>query len=334
MNPSLQGLAVLGVGRWGQNLLRTFCKLLGEERITACDLSRERLQAIRQQYPRVRTTTDFEEVLRDHHIEAVAVATPAITHAELAEAALRAGKHTWVEKPLALSSDAAEKLTALSERRGRVLMVDHLLEYHPAVEALRSRIQDGALGEVFYVHSQRLNFGVVRTEENALWSLAPHDISVILYLLGEEPRQVRAEGAVYLQEREGIEDVALLTLEFSRTLGHVHVSWLYPQKVRRLVVVGSEGMAVFDDLAPTKLVMHKKRALVPQEPRGGGVRLEDKGVQPIALDEKEPLQAAAEHFLRCIERGERPRSDGEDGLRVLRVLEAAQRSLQEEVPTP
>ena len=338
MKPSLKGLAVLGVGRWGQNLLRTFCKLLGEERVMACDLSQKRLQAVARQYPHVHTTTDFESVLRDPRVEAVAIATPAVTHAELAREALRSGKHTWVEKPLALSVREAERLIEQAEGAERVLMVDHLLEYHPAVEALRGLIQDGALGEVYYVHSQRLNFGVVRTEENALWSLAPHDISVILYLLEEEPQRVRAEGAVYLQE--GIEDVVLLTLEFSRSLSHVHVGWLYPQKMRRLVVVGSEGMAVFDDVAPTKLVVHGKRALSPRKEEGKekerkrrGVHLEDRGSRSVALDEKEPLQAAAEHFLRCIERGEQPRSDGRDGLRVLRVLEAAQRSLKE-VPTP
>jgi len=341
MRSSLRGLAVVGVGRWGQNLLRTFCQLLGEERVVACDLSQERLQRVAQQYP-VRTTTDFEDVLRDPHVEAVAIATPAITHAELAREALRAGKHAWVEKPLALSVQEAERLIEQAEGAERVLMVDHLLEYHPAVEALRRLIRDGALGKVYYAHSQRLNFGVVRTEENALWSLAPHDISVILYLLGEEPRRVRAEGAVYLQEQEGIEDMVLLTLEFARTLSHVHVGWLYPQKVRRLVVVGSEGMAVFDDLAPTPLVVHEKRALVTE---GRGVRLEDRGARSVVLDGdgKEPLQAAAEHFLRCIERGEQPRSNGRDGLRVLKVLEAAQRSLSpshrssgipKEVPLP
>jgi UDP-2-acetamido-3-amino-2,3-dideoxy-glucuronate N-acetyltransferase len=320
---SVQKLAVIGVGNWGQNLLRNFCALLGEKRVIACDKDSQRLQKVQRQYPRLGVATDPLEVLHNPQVEAVAIATPAITHYELARQALTAGKHTFVEKPLALRAAEAEELIALAEKDKRVLIVDHLLEYHPVVEQLKQLIDNGELGELFYLYSQRLNFGVVRTEENALWSLGPHDISVMLFLLGREPKRVWAYGACYLQE--GMEDVIFACLEFPQAItAHLHLSWLNPVKVRKLVVIGSQKMAVFDDAASQKLILFDKRAT---KGRNGFV-LQDEGTHPVSLEAaEEPLRAVCKHFLNCIESGERPRSDGQDGLRVLRVLEAVQHSL-------
>lgn len=315
-------LSVVGVGNWGQNLLRNFCKLLGEERVIACDTDIKRLHDLKAQYPKVRISSDFSDVLNDSRVTAVVIATPVVTHYELAHQALSANKHVFVEKPIAMCCSQAQELITLADRQKRVLMVDHLLEYHPAVEKLQQLLQQGELGKIFYLYSQRLNLGVIRTEENALWSLAPHDISLMLYLLGQEPQRVQAQGACYLQNN--IEDIVFTTLEFPNgVVGHLHLSWLDPQKVRKLVIVGSRKMAIFDDTAPQKLVLLNKYAAKAN----GGFSPRDEGLQAVSIAEREPLLAACEHFLSCIERREQPRSDGRDGLRVLRVLEAAQRSL-------
>jgi UDP-2-acetamido-3-amino-2,3-dideoxy-glucuronate N-acetyltransferase len=318
-------LAIVGVGNWGKNLLRNFSLLLGEERVIACDADAKRLQEIRSQYPHVSMASDLSALLNDPRVEAVVIATPVVTHFELARQALLAHKHVFVEKPIAMCSSEAQELISLAERERRVLMVDHLLEYHPAVERLQKLIQNRELGEIFYLYSQRLNLGIVRTEENALWSLAPHDISVMLYLLGQEPRRIQAQGACYLQKT--IEDIVFATLEFpGGVLGHLHLSWLDPQKVRKLVVAGSRKMAIFDDTASQKLVLASKCATKTSH----GFSLSDGGIQALPIETREPLRAACEHFLEKIERKERPRSDGHDGLRVLRVLEAAQRSLNQD----
>lgn len=315
-------LAVVGVGSWGQNLLRNFCTLLGEGCVIACDADSKRLQERQTLYSGVSMTSDFSAILDDSHVEAVVIATPAITHFALARQALQAGKHVFVEKPMALRSVEAQELISLAKQQQCLLMVDHLLEYHPAIEKLGELVPSGQLGQIFYLYSQRLNLGVIRTEENALWSLGPHDISVVLYLLGEEPQRVWAQGASYLQH--SIEDVVFVSLEFSQGVrAQLHLSWLDPQKVRKLVIVGSHKMAVFDETAPQKLVLYNKSATM----HNGSFLLVDEGAQAVPVAEKEPLRVACEHFLDCIERKEQPRSDGHDGLRVLRVLEAAQRSL-------
>ena len=315
-------LAVVGVGNWGKNLLRNFCDLLGEERVIACDADSKRLHELRTQYHKLQAISDFSALLGNDLVDAIVIATPVVTHYELARRALLAEKHVFVEKPIALRSVEAQELIELANQKRRVLMVDHLLEYHPAIEQLKKLVQNGDLGDIFCLYSQRLNLGVVRTEENALWSLTPHDISVMLYLLEQEPVRVQAHGACYLQK--DIEDMVFVTLEFrDKILGHIHASWLDPQKIRKLVVIGSKKMAVFDDTSPTKLVVFNKYAVRSD----GRFAPRDEGASVIPIENREPLQIACEHFLRCIERGEQPRSDGHDGLRVLRVLEAAQRSL-------
>jgi len=315
-------LAVVGIGNWGKTHLRTFVSLWGENCVIACDTDTGRLESAQAQYPRLKTTTQIGDVLGDSSINAVVIATPVVTHYDLTKAALSAGKHVLVEKPITLRSSEAEELIALSEREEKMLMVDHLLEYHPAVTALKRLVKDGTLGKLLHLTSERLNLGVIRSEENALWSLAPHDISVILYLLGEEPVEVAAHGAAYLQP--GIEDVCYLTMRFaSGSLGHVHVSWLDPVKTRRLIVVGDQGMAVYDDVVQEKLVVYAKRA----EKRGNKFVALDDGAHVIQLDSGEPLRKVDMAFLSSIETGKPPLSDGEDGLRVVRVLETAQESI-------
>ena len=319
-------VAIVGTGNWGKNHVRVLAELLGEANVIACDLDRGRLKAIQERHPNVQVAPNLEPVLADQGVAAVVIATPAATHFSLAKQALEAGKHVLVEKPLALELAEAQSLIEFARARDRKLMVDHLLEYHPAVERLKELVQEGELGEIYYLYSQRLNLGVIRTEENALWSLGPHDISVFLYLLGKEPLRVSAHGGAYLQRAQGIKDVVFLDLEFADgVLAHAHLSWLDPQKVRRVVLVGSRRMAIFDDMARERLRIYDKGV----EWDDGGLRLRAGGARPIELPTEEPLRRMAEHFLRSIEGDAAPRSDGRDGLRVLQVLAAAQRSLEE-----
>lgn len=314
-------VSILGAGGWGQNLVRVFCELLGDEHVLVCDPREARRTAMKAEHPGIRISERpvFEGV------DAVVIAAPVVAHAELARAALAAGRHVLVEKPIALTARDAADLVGLAKEKGTILMVDHLLEYHPAVRKLKQEVDGGRLGRLLHLTSERLNLGVIRSEENALWSLAPHDISVILYLLGEEPSEVAAHGAAYLQP--GIEDVAFVTLRFpSGALGHVHVSWLDPVKTRRLTVVGEEKMAVFDDSEKqAQLFLHDARV----EHVEGLLRPRHGGVESIPIPKGEPLRAMAETFLESVRTGTPPPSDGEDGLRVVRVLEAAARSMKE-----
>jgi predicted dehydrogenase len=316
-------VAVIGAGNWGQHLVRNFCALLGEGDVLVSDLDEGRLKEAKEHHPGIAVTQDLDGLLTDGGLDAVVVATPSATHFALAKQALLAGKHVLVEKPISLRLNEAEELIELADRQGRRLMVDHLLEYHPAVEDMKRRVDSGELGEIYYFYSQRLNLGVVRTEENALWSLGPHDISVFLYLLKQEPLRVTAHGGVYLQR--GIEDVVFLDLEFpDGVIAHAHLSWLDPQKVRRITIVGSKRMIIFDDTAQEKLTLFDRRV----EWRGGGFRLHAGEAHAIELKSEEPLNRMTGHFLESIKNSITPRSDGRDGLRVLRVLAAAQRSLE------
>ena len=319
MNPTNPiRLSILGAGNWGKNHVRVFCTLLGNENVIVCDPDESRREAMLANYSGIRVSPD--PVFTD--VDAVVIATPAVTHFKLARQALLAGKHVLVEKPLTMTSQEGEELVNLAEERGRILMVDHLLEYHPAVVTLKKLVDKGELGKLLHLTSERLNLGVIRSEENALWSLAPHDISVILYLLGEEPVEVAAHGAAYLQS--GIEDVCYLTMRFaSGALGHVHVSWLDPIKTRRLSVVGKRKMAVYDDMQKEKLVLLDQRA-EQVEDAFQPVRGDAKAIQ---IDAQEPLRRMAETFIEGVRTGVAPLSDGLDGLRVVRVLEAAQRAL-------
>ena len=314
-------LGILGAGGWGKNLVRVFSGLLGEEAVTVVDPDPSMLDAVRSRHSAIHTATTPSFINWD----AAVVAAPAPLHFELALAALKSGVHVLVEKPLALSSEHVKKLIESADANACTLMVDHLLEYHPAVVRLRQLQLDGALGTIRHMTSQRLNLGVIRSEENAWWSLAPHDVSIILHLMGQLPVSVQAVGGTYLQK--GIPDVVHASLRFSDgAIAHIHVSWLEPVKTRRLTVVGEHAMATFDDMRDDKLVL-RTDAIRKLE----GKMTIDKVPESVEqLPVAEPLGSMAEHFLNSLKTGTTPRSDGWDGLRVVRVLEAVQQSMDRE----
>jgi predicted dehydrogenase len=307
--------------------LRNFASLPGCAVRICCDREPAALEKVQRQYPGLATTNRFDEVLAEA-VQAVVIATPAPTHYELVRAALMADKHVFVEKPITLDVAQAEHLVQLAEQRRRVLMVGHLLEYHPAVTRLQALIEAGELGELRYIYSQRLNLGIVRRDENVMWSLAPHDISVLLMLLHGQPIEVSAHGTAYLQP--SVEDVVFLTIRFDNgQLGHVHVSWLDPHKTRRFTVVGSHKMAVFDDIAATEKLRIYDQGVVPSYASyGEALTLRFGDIHIPRVDMQEPLRLECQHFVDCVCEGRQPRSDGQDGLRVLRVLAAGQRSLE------
>lgn len=315
-------VAVVGCGAWGKNLVRNFAHLGALAAV--CDADAATAQAQAKAFPGARAFTRFEDVLAAKEVQAVVLATPAALHHPQAKAALLAGKDVFVEKPLALSYAQGRELVELAERQGAVLMVGHILEYHPAVVLLRDLVQRGELGQLLYIYSNRLNLGKVRSEENILWSFAPHDISVMTSLVGAEPVSVAASGGTYLQT--GIADVTVSTLEFPGNVrGHLFVSWLHPSKEQKLVVVGDRKMAVFDDTAREgKLKLYDKGI----ERRSGHLVPRQTSETTLFFEETEPLRLECEHFLACVRDRARPRTDGANGLRVLRVLEASQRSLE------
>lgn len=323
-------VAVVGVGGWGKNLARNYYQLPEANLRYICDLDPAKLEEMQRQYPGVTTTNNFDEVLADGELNAVVIATTGPTHYRLAKQALLAGKDVYVEKPFVLKVPEAVELTELADQNDRILMVGHLLEYHPVVTRLKDMIEAGELGEVYYIYSQRLNLGTVREDENALWNFAPHDISSILYLLGKKPVDVSARGQDYLQR--DVEDVVFLTLSFAdETMAHIHVSWLDPHKVRKLTIVGSNKMAVFDDLeAAEKLRIYDKGARLSQDyntfAEYVGLRFGDITIPYVKSGE--PLRIECLHFINCVETRSQPLSDGQDGLRVVQVLDAAQRSLK------
>jgi len=316
-------VTVVGVGYWGKNLVRNFHELgvLG----ALCDLDPLAEAMCKSRYPQMKFFSDYARLLADPGVDAVALATPAITHYEMARAALLAGKDVLVEKPLAIDVKHGEELLELARANGRILMVGHILHYHPAILKLKHLIKDGELGKINYLYSNRLNIGKIRTEENILWSFAPHDISVMLSLLDEMPARVSCRGSAYLNQN--VTDVTLSHFEFpSGVQAHIFVSWLHPIKEQRLVVVGSEKMAVFDDTADHKLVLYPHKVewknRIPTAVKANA--------DVVALEDREPLRAECQHFLDCVLRRCTPVSDGAEGLRVLRVLDACQRALGNE----
>ena len=323
------GVACVGTGYWGKNLVRVFHDLQKCTLKVCCDLNEEVLQDLAIQYPNVAMSRDFSDVLRDPDIDAVVLASPAPKHFTMAKAALEAGKHVFVEKPLALHVDEADDLRRTADVHGLVLMVGHLLEYHPAISVLKEFIGSGCLGDVHYIYTQRVNFGIIRKNETVLWSLGPHDVSVVCHLLNREPHTINACGKSYVQK--GVEDVVFCNLHFpNRVMGQIHVSWLDPHKIRRLTIVGSQRMAVFDDMEPVeKIRLYENYVKLPDIPGWERTaRLHHGPVVVPEFDRSEPLRLECEHFLDCIRFGRRPISDGNDGLRVVRVLDAAQRSLE------
>ncbi len=320
---SAMKVAVVGCGYWGKNLVRNFHALGALAAV--CDASEACLERLAAEYPGVTRHQSYKDILADPAIAGVVLATHAASHASLAVEALEAGKHVFVEKPLALDLAQGRRVVEEADRRGLVLMVGHLLQYHPAFLRLQEMAVAGDLGRINYVCSHRLNLGKIRSEENILWSFAPHDISMILSLAGEEPHRVSATGASFLQP--DVADITLTHLEFpSGAKGHIFVSWLHPFKEQKLVLVGEAKMAVFDDSRPweEKLMVYPHRVGW----NGGAPCVNRADGLPVALPQVEPLREECGHFLQCLETGSRPRTDGEEGLRVLRVLRAAQQSLE------
>ena len=319
---SIPAVAVVGSGYWGKNLVRNFYNLGALKLI--CDKSNTLLNTFREQYDGINTCLAFNDVLQDEDINAVVISTPAETHYQLAREALLANKHVYVEKPLVLHEDDGRELIELAAKNDKRLMVGHLLQYHPVFIRLKELATAGELGRINYIYSNRLNLGKIRREENILWSFAPHDISMILSLAGESPESVQATGGNYLHQK--IADVTTTHLEFpSGMQAHIFVSWLHPFKEQKLVLVGDSKMAVFDDTQPWE----DKLLLYPHKINWqNNMPIPDKGeAERLDIPQDEPLRLECEHFLKCIQNGDSPKTDGEEGLRVLRVLNASQLSL-------
>jgi predicted dehydrogenase len=320
-------IGVVGLGYWGPNLARNFDALPGCELTWLCDTRAEELERVGAAHPGARRTTELGDLLDDPALDAVALATPVPTHAGLAVEVLQAGKHCFVEKPLAQSAADAERAVEAARSAGRTLMVDHLLEYHPGLNRLKEIADSGELGDIHYIYGNRLNLGQLRADENALWSLGAHDVSVVLRLAGEEPVEWSARGECYM--RPGVEDVVFAFLRFPSGLSaHLHLSWLDPHKERRFTVVGSRRMATFDDMElERKLTVYDKG--FDETAEGYGEYITRTGdVWHPRVPNTEPLRLVCAHFAESVRTGRPPQSDGESGLRVVRVLEALQHELE------
>jgi len=319
-------VGVAGLGYWGPNLARNFAGLPGCELAWACDASEAARERLARSFPAVRFTAELDDLLDDPGLDAVVLATPVPTHGPLAERVLRAGKHCFVEKPLAQSVADAERAVAAAAESGRVLMVGHLLEYHPGVAKLKEIAGSGELGDIHYIYSNRLNLGKLRADENALWSLGAHDVSVVLHLAEEEPSELDARGESYM--RAGIEDVVFAYLRFPSGLAaHLHLSWLDPHKERRFTIVGSRRMATFDDMDLERKVTVYDKGFDEDTASYGEYITRAGDIWSPRVPNREPLRIECEHFIECIRGGRTPQSDGESGLRVVRVLEGLQERL-------
>jgi len=317
-------VGVVGLGYWGPNLARNLAAIPGCELAWLCDASEQARAEQALRFPGARTSAEIDELLADPQLDAVVLATPVPTHAQLAVAVAGAGKHCFVEKPLATNVTDAQRAIDAAEAAGTILMVGHLLEYHPGVQRLKQLVDDGELGDIYCVYGNRLNLGKIRSDENALWSLGAHDVSVLLHIVDEEPHEVAAHGESYM--REGVEDVVFCFLRFpSGVAAHLHLSWLDPHKERRFTIVGSKRMATFDDMAlEGKLTVYDKG--FDENAREYIARSGD--IFSPQVPGTEPLRLECEHFLASIRAGTPPRSDGYSGLRVVRVLERLQSELE------
>ena len=321
----------VGIGAWGKNILRNLATINRCHVRLACDNNDTVLASASELYRGINLTARYEDILADDSIDAVVIATPPDLHFEMAMQAIDAGKDVFVEKPLVLNVADGIKLVEKAEKNNRILMVGHIMEYHPVSTFLKKYVDDGILGEIYYLYSSRINLGRVRNIENSLWSFAPHDISLILFLLDKLPKRVTAAGADYLQQ--GIEDVSFLTMHFAdKTMAHVHVSWLDPHKERKLTIVGSKKMLVFDDTRATEKVWLYDKGVEAKLNYDSYAEYLSLRVGDIVIPQVpsgEPLNIECNHFIDCVEKRIRPRSDGRDGLRVLAVLQAAQSSLKQ-----
>jgi len=330
---SLIGIGVVGCGYWGPNLVRNFVEAPGSQVVAVSDLHSERLAAVRRRYPAVETAADYRDLLRDPRVDAIVVATPVATHFELAMAALQAGKHVLVEKPLSASSDDAERLVEAAERGRRVLMVDHTFVYTGAVRKIHELTSSGTLGDIYYYDSVRVNLGLFQHDVNVMWDLAVHDLSIIDHVLPAQPQAVSAIGLSHFPGQP--ENIVYLTLFFTGSvIAHVHVNWLSPVKVRRTLIGGSRNMIVYDDLEPSEKVKVYDRGVSlngsPENLYSLLVSYRTGDMRAPQLDITEALCTEASHFIDCIARSERPLTDGVAGLRVVQILEAATRSMAQQ----
>jgi predicted dehydrogenase len=320
-------IGLIGCGFWGPNFARiaTECNKLK----WAADLDSAQLQKIKDKFPELKTTSDFNEILADSEVNAVIIATPANTHYTIAKAALSAGKHVLVEKPITTTTKDCEELIKIADEKKKILMVGHTFLYNAFIKTLKDYLTKKDLGEVYYLYSTRVNLGQIRGDVNAMWNLAPHDISITNYLADGQPKSVRAEGKTYINE--GNQDVVFINLEYpNNVMAQIHVSWLDPNKIRQLVVVGSKKMAVFDDLGKDKLQILDKGVMETEDLRYSPkekFKLRYGDVEIPKIEEPEPLKNEFNHFLDCIENNKKPLTDGQAGLSVVKVLEAAQESL-------
>lgn len=320
-------IGLIGYGYWGPNLARNFHALANAQLVAVADADAKRLDEPARLY-HARTYGGYHELLADPTLDGVAISTPARTHFDIARDALNQGKHVLVEKPLAMSSGEARELIALAERKQRALMVGHTFEHNPAVWKIRELVESRAIGDVYYIYANRVNLGRVQRDINALWSIAPHDVSILLYVLGSMPLEVSARGGTYLSA--DVEDVVFVTLTFpNKVLAHVHASWLDPSKTRQMTIVGSQKMIVYDDVdAEAKLRIYDKGVYKHGSQYGEfQLKVHSGDIFIPKIDLSEPLRNECAHFVECVRENKRPRTDGENGLRVIRVLEAAQESL-------
>ena len=326
----MMNIAAVGAGAWGRNHIRVFSELPNVRLKYVCDSDPSKLASVRKAHPQSQTVENLKPILQDPDVRGVVVASSAISHYPLSKEILLAGKDVLVEKPMALNEKDAEEMLEIAEKKERILMVGHLLIYHSVVDRLKEMISSGELGKIHYIYTQRVNLGVIRQDENALLSFAPHDLSVILYLLEEKPVVVSAHGESYIQD--GIEDVVFLSLRFpDRKMANIHLSWLDPHKLRKITIVGSKKMVVFDDMETSdKLKIYDKGVRSPSYDTYGeylSLRFGDITIPNIKMGE--PLRLEAEHFIHCIESRAKPKTGGQQGLEVVDILIAAQKSLKE-----
>ncbi len=317
-------VAIIGAGRWGKNHVRTANGLLKPEQITVCDFSENAKEVVVDINPEINFTTDFDSVINSKEINAVIIATPAETHFGIAKRAMEAGKNVLVEKPITLIPSEAEELLNLSLRLDLKLMVGHVLLFHPAVLRIKDGIEKGDIGKLQYIYSNRLNLGAIRNEENALWSFAPHDISVIQFLVGDNPTDIQANGGAYVQT--GIEDTTMTFLAYPNNIkAHIFVSWLHPFKEQRMVIIGDKGMYVFEDSLKTEKLKFYKKGF---ENKGGVIEKFDADYEVIEFENKMPLAEEQKHFFESIENNTIPRTDGKHALEVLKILDMATQKLK------
>jgi predicted dehydrogenase len=324
-------IGVVGCGYWGPNLIRNFHQLPESKVVSACDLDEGRLEHMHRLYPHLELTTDYQRLLDDKSLDAICVATPVHTHYEFALRALEHDKHVLVEKPLTYTSAQATELINCAHEKNKILMVDHTFEYVIAVEEVKKIIQRGELGRICYINTSRLNLGLFQKDINVIWDLAPHDLSIIMYILDARPERVSAQGNAYVLP--GIEDVALLSLRFpNNIMAFSHLSWLDPCKVRQVTIVGREKMLIYNDVEPLeKIKIYDQKVKAPKYYDTFGefqFAYHYGDVLIPRLENIEPLRSVCSHFIECIQTNRQPKSDGQDGWQVIKVMEAAQKSLK------